>query len=217
MATAESEAELAALGGEALTGRRVARGLPSGESYTGTVVGASGRPDRLVVIHYDNGDVEELNAEDLADCLVPLPPRQRGLPRRAATAGAAAASAAAAEAEAEDEDEEDEEDDEDEPRARRRAASGPYARGRNAAARHAASPSAVRRRPRVASAGKRFRGTTLCGRTWKAQIHHGGRLHFSCGHLTEEDAARAWNVLAQRFGRTDLNVVDDADGRSEEA
>jgi hypothetical protein len=44
---------------------------------------------------------------------------------------------------------------------------------------------------------------------WKAQLHHGGQLHFSCGHATEADAARAWNAMARRFGRTDLNVIEE--------
>ena len=178
------------MGGEALAGRRVRRLLPGGRGcYEGTVVGAAGRPDRLVAIHYDNGDVEELDAEDLVDCLVPLPPRQRGLPRRAATAGAAAASAAAAEAEADDYEEEDEEDEDAARRANRRAAAGPYSeRGVRAAARHAASQAVVRRRPRVASAGKRFRGTTLCGKSWKAQIHGARRC----------DATRAYRQLSEQ-------------------
>jgi hypothetical protein len=69
-------------------------------------------------------------------------------------------------------------------------------------------------RVRVAANAARVRadasampGTTLCGRTWKAQLHAHGKLHFSCGHETEEAAALAWNELARRFGRTDLNVV----------
>ena len=202
MATAESEAELAALGGEALTGRRVARGLPSGESYTGTVVGASGRPDRLVVIHYDNGDVEELNAEDLADCLVPLPLPP---PRRAKPPPAARPAPKEEEGEQQSEGEEQEL-----PRTRLRAAeAGPYARSGGLRSAGAAEMALLRRRPRVASPGKRYRGTTLCGKAWKAQLHHNGVLHFSCGHATEEAAARAWNALARRFGRTDLNVIEE--------
>lgn len=169
-ATAESVDELLAMGGDALAGRRVQRLLPGGRgTYEGTVVGAAGRPDRLVAIDYDNGDVEELDAEDLADCLVPLPPRQRGLPRRAATAGAAAASAAAAEAEADEfgEDEEEEQE-EEEPRVRRRAAAGPYARERRVAARHDAAGDPPRRRTRIPSAGKRFKGAWPQTEDWDA-------------------------------------------------
>ena len=215
MATAESEAELSALGGEALTGRRVARGLPSGESYTGTVVGASGRPDRLVVIHYDNGDVEELNAEDLADCLVPLqrPPPQR----RRVRPPLAAVRAAALKDEEEEEERPSEGEEQAQPHTRlRAAAAGPYARSSGLRSAGAAEMALLRRRPRVASPGKRYRGTTLCGKAWKAQLHHNGVLHFSCGHATEVDAARAWNVLARRFGRTDLNVIEE-DAAGEQA
>jgi hypothetical protein len=62
-AMAESVDELLAMGGDALAGRRVQRLLPGGRGvYEGTVVGAAGRPDRLVAIDYDNGDVEELDA-----------------------------------------------------------------------------------------------------------------------------------------------------------
>ena len=203
MATAESEAELAALGGEVLTGRRVQRLLPGMKSYNGTVAGAAGRPDRLVVIRYDNGDVEELSAEDLADCLVPLAPPA---PRRAR----GAAPAAAAHAAAAQEEEQGAEDEQEAPRTRlRAAAAGPYARSGGLRSAGAAELALMRRRPRVASPGKRYRGTTLCGKAWKAQLHANGQLHFSCGHPTEADAARAWNDMARRFGRTDLNIIEE--------
>jgi hypothetical protein len=137
--------------GEALTGRRVRRLLPTGRSYTGTVFGAAGRPDRLVLIHYDNGDVEELTAEDLADCLVPLPPRRAGA---RAPAPAAAAHAAAQQGEG---------DFQDLPRTRLRRRRGPFRPRSGAFVPPAArNPALLRRRPHVASPGKKYRGTTLC-------------------------------------------------------
>ena len=37
--------------------------------------------------------------------------------------------------------------------------------------------------------------------------------HKSCGdHATEEDAARAYNIEAERIGRVDFNVIPPADG-----
>jgi hypothetical protein len=221
---AEDAATLTALGGAALKGRRVNRFFlhetgSKGRYYAGAVSGPAKAKGMLVRILYDNGDDEELDAEELAECL--LAPVAGGAVAADAAAGAAAEMST--------------------PKAKRGKAApapapvaatpkstkrksmaavaspppaaaappppdSPVAATAGAAAAAATPASAKLRRDRIASPDKRYKGTTRNGLTWKAQLMVQGKLLYKCGFATEEEAARAWNVMAAEQGRTDLNV-----------
>jgi hypothetical protein len=216
---AEDAATLVALGAVALKGRRVNRFFlnetgTKGRYYAGAVAGPAKGKGMFCLIAYDNGDEEEVDAEDLADCLLapvvaaaPAAAETMSTPKaKAAKGGAAKTPSAAAPVAAT-------------PKSTKRksvagvaspppAAAAPQLESPPAAAAGAAATlaSAKTRRDRVASPDKMYKGTTRNGVTWKAQLMVHGKLQYKCGFATEEEAARAWNVLAAAQGRTDLNV-----------